>query len=89
MRMTKYVIESIESKRPGYKNRWYSRVIGKTCEIAPVDMVWGAYLLIYGVEGYDDSPMPYHTTPVLKTDEKDGVLTIKTMNSIYKLKECK
>lgn len=87
--MTKYLIESIEPKRPDYKNKWYSRVIGKTCEIAFLEeSVWGAYLLIYGVVDYDyaDMPLRYRTTPVLKTEEKDGVLTIETVNSVYTLR---
>lgn len=84
---TTFRITRVESKRPDRVNRWHDRVTGKVCTVETLD--WGgmAYFQIWGVVGYDyaDIPMRYRTSPVLKTKEQDGVLTIETENSVYTL----
>lgn len=87
--MTRYWIESVESKRPGHPNKWHERVTGKICTVETLDWCGMAYLLVEGIVNhrYGDMLTRYRTSPVLKTEEKDGVLTIETENSVYVLRE--
>lgn len=84
----KYVIKRVESKREKV-NPWHGRVTGKVCTIESLE--WGdcGRLLINGIVPLDDRyggiPTLFNTSPIIKTEEKDGVLTIETKNSIYTL----
>lgn len=88
MRMSKYVIVSVESKRPGHVNKWHERVTGKRCVVACLMLGWSATFRIEGLSPVASSTM-FHTSPVVNVTAKDGVLTIETVNSVYMLKECK
>ena len=81
--MSKYRIVSVRSKRER-ENKWHRVVTGKLCVIESLE--WGemAWLRIWGISPWEETTR-FHTSSVLKTTEKDGVLTIDTVNSVYTL----
>ena len=80
----KYRIVGVKSKRPKV-NRWHELVTGKLCTIESLEPGESGWLVIEGI-AYRDWPTQFHTSPVIGTTEKDGVLTIETANSVYTLK---
>ena len=86
--MTKYVIESVESKRPGYVNRWHKKVKGKHCTIERLECCYTAWFMIENLVESEEASR-FHTSPVQEIRNETGAIIIETWNSIYKLKECK
>ncbi len=83
-----YRIESVESKRPGHVNKWHKRVTGKRCTIECLMINWSATFRIEGLSPVSMSSL-FYTSPVVKSWEKDDMLTIETVNSVYTLRmEC-
>lgn len=85
--MTKYRIVGVESKRSKV-NKWHNLVTGKLCTLeSPLECGEMAWLLIEGIACFDYGDMltRFHTSLVLRTEEKDGILIIDTENSVYTL----
>lgn len=84
--MSKYIITKVKHKRSTV-NPWHERVVGKRCVIESLNWLGSAVLLVEDAvqHSYGDMPMRYTTSPVRKTKEKNGVLTIETENSVYTL----
>lgn len=85
MRMKKFRIESVESKRPDKPNRWHKRVTGKLCTIECLRVNWSATLRIAGLSPVASSTM-FYTSTVVDANLNDDVLTIETVNSVYTLR---
>lgn len=82
-----YRIVKVESKRPKV-NKWHKIVTGKLCTLeSPLVVGEMGWLLIEGIARFDYGDMltRFHTSPVVRTEEKAGVLTIETENSVYTL----
>lgn len=84
--MKEYIIESVESKRPDYWNRWHKRIMGKRCVITCLWLGESAVFRIEGLVPWASSTM-FTTSPVEEATVKEGKLYIYTRNSVYVLEE--
>ena len=80
----RYVITSIENKRPEKPNRYHSRILGKRCGIEYLGPGSYCWLWIEGFRDYE-SYTRFHTSTVMETKSDPGVLVIETAHSVYTL----
>lgn len=80
-----YTIESIEPTHEGVRNRYYSQIVGRKCDIIDLQEGRSAVLLI-DVPYDEEHPHRFCTTNVLKIRTLgEKALFFETENSVYAL----